>query len=158
MAQSVGDKDWTHVVPATVHVVVVEVLVERDVWESRGLLEASADAEECLDRAEERVVVGGVANDFASHGILLVSELKCSVRGALYYVLVIQRCLRGAVDPTIDRELDMLVLKGLGTSARAVRFEVFGWSQQPVERDDDQVGDGSVEDAIAWVCAVESVG
>ena len=132
------------------------MVVERIGSAGGVLLHATTNAEESLDRAEEAVGVGGVANDFASDTILLVSELESSVRGTLHDVRVIQRCLGGFVDGAIDGELDVLKFKGLGASARRVGLAVFGRPQEPVECDNDQIDDGFVEGAVDGMFGVES--
>ena len=64
----------------------------------------------------------------------------------------------GLVDASVNGELDVLLFESLGASVRLARLEVFCWPHAPVEGDDGEVNDGSVEDSVLGVLSVESVG
>ena len=72
-----------------------------------------------------------MANDLPPYGILLVGEFQCSIGTALHDVRVIQGCLGGLVDTSVDGKLDVLVFKSLGASFWFVGLEVFCWLQEP---------------------------
>jgi len=55
-----------------------------------------------------------MAHLFAANGILLVRELERSECDSVEVVLVMQRCVAGVVDFSIDGEVDVLETKGLG--------------------------------------------
>ena len=86
--------------------VAVVVVVDRSIWCCVIALETQGDASQGFGWAEEWIVVGSMADLFASHGVLLVKEAQSRMVNALHY-LVIQRC-RGAVgNVAIDGEGDV---------------------------------------------------
>ncbi len=79
------------------------MVVDRSLWCCCIALETQGDASQGFGWAEEWIVVGSMADLFASHGVLLVKEAQSRMVNALHY-LVIQRC-RGAVGGSaIERE------------------------------------------------------
>ena len=75
----------------------VSVVVSRN-WGagfSVGALEPQRNTGKSLGRAEERVVVGGVANSFPTHGVLLVREGKCSGANLVDYLVIQRRLVSG---------------------------------------------------------------
>ena len=106
MAKGVGDELGFHSEPAVVFWVAIEVVVDRSIGCCAITLETKGNASQGFGWAEEWIVVGSMADLFASHGVLLVKEAQSRMVNALHY-LVIQRC-RGAVgDVAIDREGDV---------------------------------------------------
>ena len=73
VAESVGDEGAFGVVPASGYG--VEVPVNRVGWLGARSAQAQGDASECLRRAQVWVLVWSVSYLFASHSVLLVSEL-----------------------------------------------------------------------------------
>ena len=73
MPKRVGDKPGLDLVPGLAVVMFMDVRS----WTRFPLPEAVGNAAESLDRAEERVVVGAVADDFAAYSVLLVGEREC---------------------------------------------------------------------------------
>ena len=136
--------------------VMVEVLVERRCAGSAVALEAHRYASEGLARAVKRVRVGFVANTFAADSILLVSELQRGVAEAGGDNGVIQRCCVAGVHLAVDGKVCVLELEGLRARFRCGGFEVFGWTEEPVETDDGQVDDVGFHGSVFGVVDVEA--
>ena len=157
MPQSVGDKFRRRGVPVAFARVCVEVVMDGSRSGSAMSLQVQGKAPQCFDRAKERVVVGGVAYLFAFDCVLLVGKFQGSVGDALD-VCFIQRSSRGGVDMAVNREVDVPELKGLGSSFRCGRLSVFGRPQEPVESNDDEVNDMSVEGSLDRMVLVKDFG
>ena len=79
-------------------------------------MEAPSDPCECLYRAQDGVIIGLVADLFASDCILLVGEGEVRVAHPHDDALVIQRCSRGMVASVFDVEFDVLEFEGFASS------------------------------------------
>ena len=119
----------------------------------RGMSHVSdCDAEESFRRTEERVGRCSVADGFASDRVLLVIEFQ-GCRGDMLGHQVIQRGTRGVVDFPIEDEDDVFESEGLGAGLGILGVEVFAWSEEPEETDDEEVDSVVVHFAEVAVAA-----
>ena len=132
--------------------VVVVVKVDGCLWVGAAEEKAPSQTTEGFRRAEGGFGVGLVAYLLAPDSILLVIECEHSVGDALNAVQVIQRCCG-----VTDSDGDVTESEGLGASFSSGGEEVFGWSHEPVEGDDDEVDDVGVEASPHRVVEVEDV-
>ena len=58
----------------------------------------------------------------------------------------------------VNSEIDVPEFEGLGVSFRGGRLSVLGWRQEPVESDDDEVNDMSVEGSFDRMVLVKDFG
>ncbi len=156
MPEGVGHEGQFDGIPAEVITVGIVVKVDRGQRVGIAEVKTSRNATKSLDGAEEWVVVGAVANLLASHSILLVKERQRSMGDALDRVPVIQRCRGANKDGAVNGEVDVTEAEGLGPSLR-VGEQVFGRSEEPEERDDDEVDDVGVEHSKDGVRGVEGL-
>ena len=75
------------------------------------------------------------------------------------HCLVIQRCRGSSGVVAVDSEGDVLVAKGRGASVAGFgsAVEVLGGAEKPVEADDDEVNDVSIERSVDFVVDVKGI-
>jgi hypothetical protein len=157
IAEGVGDVLRLDRVPGLMSRVVIVMRVYRGIGSGPIAAETEGYASERFGRAVERVRVGAVSHLFASHGILLVRKAQGRMSDALHK-FVIQRC-RGAVGGgAVDREGDVAVQKGLGPAILiGGAVQIFGGTQEPVVRDNDEVDEMGIEGAVFSVVDIEGI-
>ena len=96
-----------------------------------------------------------MANNFAAYSVLLVSEAQGRVSATLGYLVIQRHLVRGQCFP-LNGEGNVAKEEGL-RAAFAFSGQVFGWSKQPVEGDDDEVEDNFVEHAPFFVVQVQDL-
>ena len=97
-----------------------------------------------------------MANTFPSDSVLLVSEFQGSVGDALDGG-VIQGRGQSGMDGAIYGEMDVSQLEGLGAGVGTGGLCVFGRPEEPVEGDDNEVEEMSVEGPVDGISGVEDV-
>ena len=97
-----------------------------------------------------------MANTFPSDSVLLVSEFQGSVGDALDGG-VIQGRGQSGMDGAIDGKMDVSQLEGLGAGVGTGGLCVFGRPEEPVEGDDNEVEEMSVEGPVDGISGVEDV-
>ena len=119
-------------------------------------LEVSGNVCWGLCRAEERVVVGSVANALAFESVLL-SDKFWSRGASVWKSVVIQGRIGGVADHASNVEMDVLEFKGLCASIRHAGVTAFGRPQEPKECHNDKVNDVSIEGSTLRVVDVKGI-
>ena len=146
VAQGVGDVLGFDRIPLAVRRIVLHVNGRGRC--SPGTLKVERKAAKGFCGAIERVSAGLVANLFTSDGVLLVGEGERRILDALHPV-VIQRG-HGSVDNlVVNGKVDVLIAADLATRFR-ITMDIFGGSEQPVESDNDEVNDVTIEGETTW--------
>ena len=117
---------------------------------------AKSDARQGFCGAEERVIVGTVADALAFESVLLSDKFES--RGAqMGKSVIIQGRIRGVVHCAANVKVDMAEFEGLRASVGGTGVTVLGWLEQPEEGHDDEVNDVSVKSSMDGVLGVDDV-
>ena len=136
--------------------VLVLVHVDGRGWLGVVMFEVPGDASQGFCGAEERVVVGTVADALAFDSALLSDELWS--RGAQVGKLVIvQGRFGGIAHRASNVKVNVLEFEGLRASIGGASAAAFGRLKQPEESHDDEVNDVSVKSSIDGVLGVDDV-